>query len=344
MSGPAVAGPVAPGLVSAERGVGEIALVDALPEVVVVVFAAVTHLADPWFLFGLLAVGYWFGGGRVAGSPRRAGATAIAAVTCAYAATALGKAWFAVPRPPGAVGPADVPAWLPGLLSAWYEGQVLSDGFGFPSGHATGAAAAYLALALVYDRAWTPGRRYLAAGAVAVAVAASRVVIEVHYLVDVLAGLAVGVGVVLGALWLAGDPRFRGGRADSDDGPVAADGSGTDLEPTAALDPTPAFLLAAVLSAVAAGVAFAAGHPGEVVEAGIGIATGAGGAVGWLLVDGDESALTARVAVPALAVTGVLWVGAYALADSLPVTVAATTVAVVAVVALPSLPSRVDAV
>ena len=332
------------GLVGAERGVGETAVVDALPEVVVVVFAAVTHLADPWFLFTLLAVGYWFAGDRVAASPRRAGATAIAVVTCAYAVTALGKAWFAVPRPPGAMAPANVPTWLPGLLTGWYEAQVLSDGFGFPSGHATGGAAAYGALALLYDRLWTARSRAAAAVALAGAVAVSRVVIEVHYLVDVVAGLLVGAATIAGALWLAGDPRFRGGRGEPDDGPVAADGSGTDLEPTAALDPTPAFLLAAVLSAVAAGVAFAAGHPGEVVEAGIGIATGAGGAVGWLLVDGEESALTARVAVPALAVTGVLWVGAYALADSLPVTVLATTVAVVAVVALPSLPSRAEAV
>ncbi|PSQ55404.1 phosphoesterase [Halobacteriales archaeon SW_8_68_21] len=287
------------GLVAADRGLGETALVDVLPEVVVVAFAAVTHLADPWFLFALLAVGYWFASGETAGSPRRAGATAIAAVTCAYATTALGKAWFAVPRPPGATGPADVPTWLPALLSGWYEAQVLSDGFGFPSGHATGGAAAYLALAFLSDRRWTPNARYVAAAGVAVAVAASRVVIEVHYLVDVFAGLVVGGGVVLGALWLAGDPRVRRSRAAD---PAAG--------PTADLNPAPAFLLAAVVSA---GV-----------------------------VDGDEPPLSARVAVPALVVTGVLWVGAYALADSLPVTLTATTAAVVAVVALPGLPERIE--
>jgi membrane-associated phospholipid phosphatase len=319
------------GLVSAERGLGETALVDALPEVVVVAFAAVTHLADPWFLFGLLAVAYWFAGDRLAASPRRAGATAIAVVTCAYAAVALGKAWFAVPRPPGAMGPADVPTWLPGLLSGWYEAQVLSDGFGFPSGHATGGAAAYGALALLYDRASTARTRLLAAGAVALAVAASRVVIEVHYLVDVLAGVLLGGGVVIGALWLAGDPRFRGGSPPS-----------SRREPTRGLDPTPAFLLAAVVSLAAAGVAFAGGHTGEVVEAGIGIATGVGGAAGWRLVAGEESAVPVRIAVPALAVTGALWVGAYALADSLVVTLAATTAAVVAVVALPALPERIE--
>mgnify|MGYP006294256131 FL=1 len=320
------------GLVTAERGLGEIAAVDALPEVVVVVFAAVTHLADPWFLFALLAVGYWFASDGVAGSPRRAGATAIAAVTCAYAATALGKAWFAVPRPPGAMPPADVPTWLPALLSGWYEAQVLSDGFGFPSGHATGGAAAYLAIALLYDRLWTDRARYLAAVAVAVAVAASRVIIEVHYLVDVLAGLAVGAGTVALALWLAGDPRIRGSA-----------GAEAASEPTAELNPTPAFLLAAVVSAGAAGVAVAGGYPGEVVEAGIGIATGAGGAVGWLLVDGDDPRVPLRIAVPALAVTGGLWVGAYALAGTLAVTLAATTAAVVAVVALPALPDRLSA-
>ena len=319
------------GLVAADRGIGETALVDALPELVVVVFAAVTHLADPWFLFGLLAVAYWFADDRLAASPRRAGATAIAVVTCAYAAVALGKAWFAVPRPPGALGPADVPTWLPGLLSGWYEAQVLSDGFGFPSGHATGGAATYAALALLYDRVWTRRRRLLAAVAIAGAVAVSRVVIEVHYLVDVLAGVLVGGGVVVGALWLAGDPRFRGG-----------DGSSAGSEPTAALDPTPAFVLAAVVSVAAAGVAVAGGHGDEVIEAGIGIATGVGGAIGWLLVDGDEPAVPLGVALPALVVTGGLWVGAYALAESLGVTLIATTAAVVAVVVLPALPERIE--
>ncbi|EMA66637.1 phosphoesterase PA-phosphatase related protein [Halorubrum aidingense JCM 13560] len=328
------------GLVTAERGIGETALVDALPEFVVVAFAAVTHLADPWFLFGLLAIGYWFASDLAAAAPRRAGATAIAVVTCAYAVVALGKAWFAVPRPPGAVGPADVPTWLPGLLSTWYEAQVLSDGFGFPSGHATGGAAAYLALALVYDRVWTARGRLAGAVAVAVAVAASRVIIEVHFLVDVLAGLLVGGGTVVGALWLAGDPRFRGGDSSGvDDATDGLDADGGVTAPTAALDPLPAFLLAAVVSAGAAGVAVAGGHTGEVVEAGIGIATGLGGAIGWLLVDGDEPAVPVRIAVPALAVTGALWVGAYALSSSLAVTVVATTAAVVAVVALPALPA-----
>ena len=317
-------------LASAERGVGEFAVVDALPEFVVVVFAAVTHFADPWFLFGLLALAYWFASDRLVTSPRRAGATAIAVVTCAYAAVALGKVSFAAPRPPGAVAPADVPTWLPGLLAAWYEGQALSDGFGFPSGHATGAAAAYVALALLYDRPWTPWKRIAAAGVIAVAVAVSRVVIAVHFLVDVVAGLLVGVAVVALGLRLAGDPRLSG-----------TDKTADLADPTPVLDPSPAFLFAAGVSALAVGVAVVNGHTGDVVEAGIGVATGIGGAVGWLFVDGDEPSVPARIALPALFVTGGLWVGAYALSSSPALTIVATSAAVAVVVGLPALPRAV---
>ena len=65
----------------------------------------------------------------------------------------------------------------------------------FPSGHASTAAAVWAAAALVAARWW--GRRAwpvlvaLAVG-IAVAVAASRVLLDVHWLTDVIAGLALG--------------------------------------------------------------------------------------------------------------------------------------------------------
>ena len=316
------------GIVPPARGVGEFVVVDALPEVVVVVFAAVTHLADPWFLFALLAGVYWFASDRLAARPRRAGATAIALVAAGYAAVAVGKAVSAVPRPPEATGPVDVPAWLPELLAGWYEAQLVSGGFGFPSGHATGAAVAYGALAAVFTDAWTRRKRYAAAAGVAVAVAASRVVIGVHYLVDVVAGLALGGVVLAVGLWLAGDPRLRRG------GDRRADAS--------RLDPTPVFGLAAAVSVVAAAVAVAGGHTDEVVEAGIGVGTGIGGAVGWRLVSGGESPVPGRVAVPGLVVTGGCWVGAYALGGALGGalgTTVATAAAVVGVIAMPAAPA-----
>jgi len=65
----------------------------------------------------------------------------------------------------------------------------------FPSGHTSTAAAAWAAFALVAGRWWGPRAWPALAGtavAVAVAVAASRVLLDVHWLSDVVAGLALG--------------------------------------------------------------------------------------------------------------------------------------------------------
>jgi membrane-associated phospholipid phosphatase len=79
----------------------------------------------------------------------------------------------------------------------------------FPSGHTSTAAALWTAVALVVWR-WC-GRRSLAVVAglavgIAVAVAASRVLLDVHWLTDVLAGLA------LGWAWFAACAVAFGGR------------------------------------------------------------------------------------------------------------------------------------
>lgn len=79
----------------------------------------------------------------------------------------------------------------------------------FPSGHTSTAAAAWAAFALVAGRWW--GRRAwpalagLAVG-IAVAVAGSRVLLDVHWLTDVLGGLA------LGWAWFAACAIAFGGR------------------------------------------------------------------------------------------------------------------------------------
>lgn len=71
----------------------------------------------------------------------------------------------------------------------------------FPSGHATGSAALYLTLYLIARRA-TPRWSWLV-GLVGIvmtlAIAISRLYLQVHYPSDVLAGLALGTGWVLGA-------------------------------------------------------------------------------------------------------------------------------------------------
>ncbi len=67
----------------------------------------------------------------------------------------------------------------------------------FPSGHTTGAAACFAAFALVLGRGRSRNVQSLLAGGavfIAVAVAASRVLLGVHWLSDVIGGLALGWG------------------------------------------------------------------------------------------------------------------------------------------------------
>ena len=72
-----------------------------------------------------------------------------------------------------------------------------ANGFSFPSGHALGAAAAYASIALVLPaRATTPAR--VAIGVlIPVAVAATRVLLGVHFPSDVVAGLVLGWAIAL---------------------------------------------------------------------------------------------------------------------------------------------------
>ncbi len=94
-----------------------------------------------------------------------------------------------------------------------------SAGSSFPSGHSAAAAAAWSAFALVISRHRHRRGRAIAAGAaalIAMSVAASRALLGVHWLTDVIAGLAMGWGWFLlcalafgGRLQLLGEPVER---------------------------------------------------------------------------------------------------------------------------------------
>jgi undecaprenyl-diphosphatase len=82
-------------------------------------------------------------------------------------------------------------------------------GSSFPSGHAATAAATFAAVALLAGRGHSRHTKaLLAAGAafIAVAVATSRVLLGVHWMTDVIAGLAMGWG------WFAISSIAFGGR------------------------------------------------------------------------------------------------------------------------------------
>jgi membrane-associated phospholipid phosphatase len=89
----------------------------------------------------------------------------------------------------------------------------------FPSGHAAAAAAVWPAIALVLGRGLSrPLRAVLAGGAalIAMAVAASRALLGVHWLTDIIAGLAIGYG------WFVVCAVTFGGRSQRLGDPVTA--------------------------------------------------------------------------------------------------------------------------
>lgn len=145
-----------------------------LPGGLLTLFELVTHLGDGATIVGLAIVFYWFG----AQSRSRDRALVLAVGLGTLAIVASLKGIVAAPRPDTA------------FSSGAYSG------YGFPSAHAMGTAAVYTVLA-ARSTLGTNRQRYAIAGVVIVVVALSRVVIGVHYLGDVVAGVAVGLAFVV---------------------------------------------------------------------------------------------------------------------------------------------------
>lgn len=156
------------------RGVGLTEwLVDLVPESLVPLLLVLTHLGDPAVLVGLAAVVYWLGP-RYGVIARANGARLLAVTLGSLALVVLLKHGFALPRPPTA--------------TRFYP----QSSFGFPSGHATGSAAVYGALAALAH--WrTRATRYVLAAGLILGVALTRLLLGVHYLGDVVAGMGVGL-------------------------------------------------------------------------------------------------------------------------------------------------------
>jgi membrane-associated phospholipid phosphatase len=278
----------------------------------VVVVALLTQLGDVWFL-GLLGSVAYLGAGRLAGLDRRRGLFVLSLVVAYVVLVELLKATFAVPRPPGAATPPDVPAFA-AALEPLLADAAAGDGYGFPSGHAMGTTLVWGGLALVLDGGRRRTRLAVAAGVVLV-VSTTRLALGVHYAVDVVAGAVVGVA----ALWLCYRVADRGE------------------------SPGRVLLVAAGIGALAV-----ATHLGFETVAALGAAVG--GALGWYgsgrpAADSPGTPAPRPVLAAGIAgfiVAGVIIGGLYVANPTELVTFVGTAVATAVAVAVPVLSERLD--
>lgn len=172
------------------RDFGEVEFLrSVLPEWILPLMEAITRLGDLWMLLAVAALAYLYAGGR-------RGAYALGTVLGGLALLAGLKAVFALPRPP------------PELH------YVATGTTGFPSGHAMGATVVYGTLALTLDEFGSGSTRLGAAGALVVAISVSRVALGVHYAVDVVAGILVGIAYLeFASRTIDGDPLRAFGAA-----------------------------------------------------------------------------------------------------------------------------------
>lgn len=189
-----------------------------LPEPIIWLFAKLTLLGENWLLAGIAIVAYLV----IARRDRKQAGIVLAVAVTAFVLVSGLKGLLLFERPE------------PFYRTAPYTG------YSFPSAHALGATAIYGSLAWASN--WSTRMIRIGGGGFLIGVIAfSRVVIGVHYVVDVVAGVILGLGV----LWFG--IRFG---------------------------PRRTFLLGLGIAAVTVGL-------GSREYAGLALGGGAGGVLGW---------------------------------------------------------------
>jgi len=175
----------------------------------IVLFSLLTQLGDVWFLF-LLSGLLYVSGETLPGLQidRRRGLFVLALLLVYVGLGGVLKGIFLFPRPPGATEPPTFAA-LPAALDGLFTSLTTATGPGFPSGHAIGTTMVWGGLALVFEIS-SFRRRLAVVSAVVGVVCTARLVLGVHYLVDVLVGATLGT-IALGLLYaLSEEGQFPG--------------------------------------------------------------------------------------------------------------------------------------
>ena len=244
------------------RGTGAVESIQStLPEWSLSLLGIVTTLGDLPVLVGAACL-------ALVGLDRKRGAYVFAVILGGLALLGGLKATLAFPRP-------DQSLHLIETAST-----------GFPSGHALGTTVVYGTLALEVDRGGSQRRRLAVACTVVALVSLSRVALGVHYPVDVVAGVLVGVVYLVVARWLTGrepSSAFRLAAALATCGFVLGTVTGptpyADTVAGIALDRDATTILGATVGALAAWRAVERRPPGSTLVAVVLIAAGTVGYV-----------------------------------------------------------------
>ncbi|MDG5819103.1 phosphatase PAP2 family protein [Natronococcus sp. A-GB7] len=176
---------------------------DAFPEWLAFLVAFLSHLGSVWFVAPAVVLAFWYL------DPRRF-ASWIGIVLGCYAVMIGLKGFFETPRP--GVDPAVAVESLPLPVAVVYAPAVEISTSSFPSGHAMAAVVIWTMLALELD-VGTRRQRVATATAVVGLVSLSRVVVGVHFPIDVVVGTLVGLGYVAAMLAIRSRMRTRGNHA-----------------------------------------------------------------------------------------------------------------------------------
>lgn len=176
------------------RGIGIAEWLANLPEIFVLLAAVLTQLGDLWFLVLVTTTLYWLGphtpwlGDAV---DRERLFVVVGLLFLGIALTTTLKIVFGLHRPTWFVAEPTLDG-LSGPLETVYPWLAGADGYGFPSGHAIASTVGWGGLAWAVH-AGERRQRIAVAALVVAAVCLARLVLGVHYLVDVVAGVAIGL-------------------------------------------------------------------------------------------------------------------------------------------------------
>ena len=286
------------------RGFGISGLTSSGP--ILVGMGFLTQLGDPWFLLLVAMLVFLVGVERSVIESPTGGAFVLASTFAGFSFIDLLKHLFRYSRPAGAAE-ATVPDWLPGTVGTAVHSTLVGDGFAFPSGHALGTTVVFGALAYTLN-VGTKRQRWALATLGVVLVSLTRVVIGVHYVVDVVGGVLAGVALLAAAISLGGHRPLR------------------------------VFALGTAIGAAALGAA-ALPPTGTLWSVGQWFGASLGGGIAWYFVRPSRE-LALKGALLVGLPTAALWAVLYVSTPSLPLVVAATAVLSGLTVTAPTLVGR----